>query len=190
MARAFSDGSEIIAKNFQKNVIWIEHIGSTAVPGLCAKPIVDILIGVRTCHIHIFQMGHSDIARHINFKYYLIDHPIQAKEYGRLKKLLAVQFPNDIEQYMLHKEDFVQRLEQKAESPIYLSKQVLETERLALRPWKEEDTTQVQYLFHDKSIANRMLHIPYPCDEEQAGKWVRLHQEDSRKGKVSSIVIV
>lgn len=29
-------------------VICIEHIGSTAVPGLAAKPVIDILIGVRS----------------------------------------------------------------------------------------------------------------------------------------------
>lgn len=28
------------------HAVWIEHIGSTAVPGLCAKPVLDILMGV------------------------------------------------------------------------------------------------------------------------------------------------
>jgi GrpB-like predicted nucleotidyltransferase (UPF0157 family) len=28
--------------------IWIEHVGSTAVSGLCAKPIIDILVGINT----------------------------------------------------------------------------------------------------------------------------------------------
>jgi GrpB-like predicted nucleotidyltransferase (UPF0157 family) len=32
---------------FDGRLAGIEHIGSTAVPGLCAKPIVDILIGLR-----------------------------------------------------------------------------------------------------------------------------------------------
>lgn len=30
---------------FDKPSIAIEHIGSTAVPGLCAKPVIDVLVG-------------------------------------------------------------------------------------------------------------------------------------------------
>ena len=30
------------------SVVVIEHFGSTAVPGLCAKPIIDLLVGVRS----------------------------------------------------------------------------------------------------------------------------------------------
>jgi GrpB-like predicted nucleotidyltransferase (UPF0157 family) len=32
-----------------KNVVAIEHVGSTAVPGLGAKPIIDIMVGI--CHL-------------------------------------------------------------------------------------------------------------------------------------------
>jgi GrpB-like predicted nucleotidyltransferase (UPF0157 family) len=31
----------------QENIVQIEHIGSTAVPGLISKPIIDIMIGVK-----------------------------------------------------------------------------------------------------------------------------------------------
>ncbi|KTD18250.1 bifunctional GrpB family protein/GNAT family N-acetyltransferase [Legionella jordanis] len=30
-----------------RNITQIEHIGSTAIPGICAKPVIDILIGVK-----------------------------------------------------------------------------------------------------------------------------------------------
>ncbi|MCH8993496.1 MAG: GrpB family protein [Chloroflexi bacterium] len=33
--------------NVMEDVVAIEHVGSTAVPGLAAKPIIDIMIGVR-----------------------------------------------------------------------------------------------------------------------------------------------
>jgi GrpB-like predicted nucleotidyltransferase (UPF0157 family) len=36
-----------LAEVFDGRVVAIEHIGSTSVPGLCAKPIVDILVGLR-----------------------------------------------------------------------------------------------------------------------------------------------
>jgi GrpB-like predicted nucleotidyltransferase (UPF0157 family) len=32
------------------SIVRIEHFGSTAVPGLAAKPIVDILVGVRSLY--------------------------------------------------------------------------------------------------------------------------------------------
>lgn len=35
---------------FSDKLVAIEHIGSTAVPGLSAKPIVDILVGVDSMH--------------------------------------------------------------------------------------------------------------------------------------------
>jgi GrpB-like predicted nucleotidyltransferase (UPF0157 family) len=36
-----------LASIFDGRAVAIEHIGSTSVPGLCAKPIVDILVGLR-----------------------------------------------------------------------------------------------------------------------------------------------
>jgi GrpB-like predicted nucleotidyltransferase (UPF0157 family) len=36
-----------LAGIFDGRAVAIEHIGSTSVPGLCAKPIVDILVGLR-----------------------------------------------------------------------------------------------------------------------------------------------
>lgn len=46
-ARAFADAHPILTATAPASVIAIEHIGSTAVPGLDAKPIMDIGIGVR-----------------------------------------------------------------------------------------------------------------------------------------------
>ncbi|MEJ1086969.1 GrpB family protein [Microbacterium sp. Mu-80] len=46
-ARAFRDVHAILASDAPDSVAAIEHIGSTSVPGLAAKPILDIAIGVR-----------------------------------------------------------------------------------------------------------------------------------------------
>jgi len=43
---AFEDEKARLAEAFGPVVKGIEHYGSTAVPGLCAKPILDILVGI------------------------------------------------------------------------------------------------------------------------------------------------
>jgi GrpB-like predicted nucleotidyltransferase (UPF0157 family)/GNAT superfamily N-acetyltransferase len=43
----FQKEKKLIADKLGDKIVTIEHIGSTAVPGLGAKPIVDILLGVR-----------------------------------------------------------------------------------------------------------------------------------------------
>jgi len=46
--KLFEDEKEKLQKilDINSSVIHIEHIGSTAIPGIYAKPIIDILIGV------------------------------------------------------------------------------------------------------------------------------------------------
>ncbi|MHC1684842.1 MAG: GrpB family protein [Clostridiaceae bacterium] len=49
--RLFSIEKERIDAVIHQYVSSIEHVGSTAVPGLAAKPVIDILIGVK----HLFE---------------------------------------------------------------------------------------------------------------------------------------
>jgi GrpB-like predicted nucleotidyltransferase (UPF0157 family) len=44
----FAREAEILARIFAETDAVIEHVGSTAVPGLGAKPIIDVMIGVST----------------------------------------------------------------------------------------------------------------------------------------------
>lgn len=46
-AELFERERTLLAPIFDGYAVGIEHIGSTAVPDLCAKPIVDVLVGVR-----------------------------------------------------------------------------------------------------------------------------------------------
>ena len=46
-AARFEEERPQLAEIFDGRAVAIEHIGSTSVPGLCAKPIVDILVGLR-----------------------------------------------------------------------------------------------------------------------------------------------
>ena len=65
-----------------------------------------------THHIHIFEEGHPDIVRHLNFRDYMIQNPDKAKAYCDLKTSLAQKYPNDIEQYCWGKNDFISQIDQ------------------------------------------------------------------------------
>lgn len=133
----------------------VEHIGSTAVPGLVAKPVIDIMIGlkdfsvadslvssvealtyeyvshwesempyrrffrkekagVRTHHIHMVATGTEFWHRHLFFRDYLRTHPDIAENYANLKRNLANQEWQDMNDYAGAKTDFIQSIEAKA----------------------------------------------------------------------------
>lgn len=69
----------------------------------------------RTHHVHIFEMGHSEIKRHLNFRDYLNTHPKDAQAYSNLKEQLARQFPYDIESYINGKDSLIKEIDKKAE---------------------------------------------------------------------------
>lgn len=135
-----------LAPVFGGNLVAMHHIGSTAVPGLPAKPIIDILPVVQdialvadlnapmaalgyiakgengipgrryfrkgsdahhTHHVHVFQVGSPDIAKHLDFRDYLRAHPEELAAYGRLKTSLAAQFRTDPPAYTEAKSDFI-----------------------------------------------------------------------------------
>jgi GrpB-like predicted nucleotidyltransferase (UPF0157 family) len=149
----FQAEAEVLAIIFGEKLVAIHHIGSTAIPGIVAKPIVDILVEVRDIqevddlntdieklgyqprgeygipgrryfvkqtgevhihHIHTFQSGNPQVERHLNFRDYLIAHPLDALAYSRLKEDLAQQFPEDIDNYAMGKNDFINNIDDKA----------------------------------------------------------------------------
>ena len=148
----FEEEVKMLYHIFGKEIISIHHIGSTSVPGLQAKPIIDIMPVVRdiylidsyneamreigyipkgengihgrryfqkggkkrTHHVHMFQVGSSNIKRHLAFRDYLRAHAEVKKRYGELKTQLAEQYPYDIESYIEGKNDLVKKIERKA----------------------------------------------------------------------------
>jgi GrpB-like predicted nucleotidyltransferase (UPF0157 family) len=46
-AKKFEQQNDSIRRALGESALRIEHVGSTAVPGLCAKPIIDVLLVVR-----------------------------------------------------------------------------------------------------------------------------------------------
>lgn len=151
---AFAVESRLIADALGANGIAIHHIGSTAIPGIYAKPIIDLLVevkailqvdqqslaiaalgyevlgefgisgrryfrkdnsaGVRTHHVHTFEVGSAQIKRHLIFRDYMIAHPEVAQRYSQLKCQLAKAYPTDINQYMDGKDEFIQAMDRQA----------------------------------------------------------------------------
>jgi GrpB-like predicted nucleotidyltransferase (UPF0157 family) len=150
----FETESKQIAIALGENIIEIHHIGSTSIETIYAKPIIDILVevksiiqvdrqnssmqflgyqcmgefgieerrfflkdnqdGIRTHHIHVFEVGSAQITRHLLFREYLNTHLENAQSYSTLKQSLAKKYPHDIESYMDGKHDFIQEIDRKA----------------------------------------------------------------------------
>ena len=56
-ARLFDEEQARIRPIFDRQAVAIEHIGSTSVPDLSAKPIVDVLVGLRTLTLTAEQIS-------------------------------------------------------------------------------------------------------------------------------------
>ena len=70
--------------------------------------------GVRTHHVHVFEVGSAHIERHLTFRDYLRSHPAEAQAYSDLKRRLAQIHPADIEAYMDGKDGFIKAIDAKA----------------------------------------------------------------------------
>jgi GrpB-like predicted nucleotidyltransferase (UPF0157 family) len=151
--QAYRDEAARLFHIFAPRLRCIHHIGSTAIDGIKAKPIIDLLIEVddiqaidayhmsmqrlgyipkgefgiqgrrffskgheehHTHHIHVFQAGHPEIARHLEFRDYLQAHPDEAQAYSHLKEELACIFPHDTDAYTNGKTAFIEDIDQKA----------------------------------------------------------------------------
>ncbi len=150
----FETESKQIAIALGENVVATYHIGSTSIETIYAKPIIDILVevksiakvddqnssmqllsyqcmgefgikerrfflkdnldGIRTHHIHAFEVGSVQITRHLAFRDYLNLHIDDALTYSSLKRSLAEKYPNDIRIYMDGKHKFIQEIDRKA----------------------------------------------------------------------------
>ena len=52
-ADRFSDELQTLTREIGPFTVAIEHFGSTSVPGMTAKPIIDILVGVENARIRV-----------------------------------------------------------------------------------------------------------------------------------------
>jgi GrpB-like predicted nucleotidyltransferase (UPF0157 family) len=152
--RTFETESKQIALAITENVVAIHHIGSTAIPQIHAKPIIDILVevkditkidvqssalealgyeamgefgisgrrffrkgneaGIRTHHLHGFEVNSAQIERHLAFRDYMISHPEDGQQYSELKRELANKYHDNIQGYMDGKDGFIKAMDLKA----------------------------------------------------------------------------
>jgi GrpB-like predicted nucleotidyltransferase (UPF0157 family) len=146
----------------------VEHVGSTAVPGLAAKPIIDIDVvvpsriempaiiqrlatigyehsgdlgiedreafqspaGLPKHHLYACVQGSAALSNHLAVRDCLRRNPAAAAAYADLKRQLAAQFSNDIENYVAGKTEFLLKLLRSAGFP----DAVFQTIRNANRP--------------------------------------------------------
>jgi GrpB-like predicted nucleotidyltransferase (UPF0157 family) len=150
----FETESKQITIALGEKIVVIHHIGSTSIEKIYAKPIIDILVevksidrvddqnssmqllgyqcmgefgikdrrffrkdnldGIRTHHIHAFEVGSAQISRHLAFRDYLNVYIDDALAYSSLKRSLAAKYPDDIEGYMDGKHEFIQEIDRQA----------------------------------------------------------------------------
>lgn len=150
----FEKESRRVAAALGENASRVHHIGSTSIPGIYAKPVIDMLVevedieavdeqgtamealgyevkgefgiagrryfrkdnalGIRTHQIHTFTAGTSEVNRHLAFRDYLIAHPDRAQEYSELKRKLAAEHPDSMDDYIGGKDGFIREIDRLA----------------------------------------------------------------------------
>jgi GrpB-like predicted nucleotidyltransferase (UPF0157 family) len=94
----------------------IHHVGSTAVPGLDAKPIVDVLVGVDGLDesrsaleppLHLIPTHSKRFRDELAFRDRLRADADLAASYSRLKRALAATYANDREACTSGKAEFI-----------------------------------------------------------------------------------
>jgi GrpB-like predicted nucleotidyltransferase (UPF0157 family) len=152
--RALGERAKPIRAALGEVALRIDHIGSTAVPGLAAKPIIDIQISVaafdpldlyraplgglgyafradnteltkryfrepqgeRRTHVHVRRAGSFSEQFPLLFRDFLRAHPLEAAEYGALKRRLAERHRHDRRAYTEAKVPFTWEIIRRADA--------------------------------------------------------------------------
>ena len=147
----FEEEARFLRSVFESEIVQLEHFGSTSVPGMKAKPVIDMMVimrdiqavnarneqmaqlgydvagewGIpgrrllrkggeqRTHHIHFYESGNPQIARHLILRDYLREMPDEVRAYSDLKEQLASHF-SETSGYSPAKRAFVSELEKRA----------------------------------------------------------------------------
>jgi GrpB-like predicted nucleotidyltransferase (UPF0157 family) len=92
----------------------LEHVGGTSIPGMCAKPVLDIAAAHpraasiedyvaaferASYHVHLVEEGGALWRDYIAFRDYLRTHGDVSGQFAAVKRVLAARFSNDREAY-------------------------------------------------------------------------------------------
>jgi len=67
--------------------------------------------------------------------------------------------------------------------------QILETDRLLLRPFVLSDASDVQRLAGNRAIADTTLNVPHPYEDGMAEAWISTHQPEFEAGEKAVFAI-
>jgi GrpB-like predicted nucleotidyltransferase (UPF0157 family) len=102
----FRRDAERIRVVLGERVVQLEHVGSTSVPGLAAKPVIDILLVVPDSSdepaylpLHVYSPGCPEIERYLVFRDRLRSHPEDRAHYQRVKRELAERDWTSVQEY-------------------------------------------------------------------------------------------
>ena len=144
----YEEHASLIRDALGETAISIEHVGSTSVPGIAAKPIIDVLVVVEDSsdesrylpaliepewnehrmlrtrefdvHIHVFSLGCAEIGRMLAFRDRLRRSPTDRVRYESLKRELAKKDWPDMNAYAAAKTELVESiLAEDSRSPLH-----------------------------------------------------------------------
>ncbi len=160
-ARMFEEEAAVLRRIFGENVVTFEHFGSTAVPGLPAKPVIDMMCIVQSieqidaCNEEMAALGY-DVAGEWGIPGRRLfrkggdnrTHHIHAYEVGSLQisRHLVVRdylraHPEEVERYGQLKETLAQRWDDTRDYSLAKKPFVQALEQRALR-WDQETRAQ------------------------------------------------
>jgi GrpB-like predicted nucleotidyltransferase (UPF0157 family) len=98
----------------------VEHIGSTAVPGLAAKPVIDMDVVIASAfrwpageirhHLYVLITGASELQRHLAFRDALREDRAARDVYAALKGALAKKYGYSRQAYTEAKSEFISKI--------------------------------------------------------------------------------
>ena len=105
----FQDERAKLTTALGTEAIGIEHIGSTAVPGLAAKPIIDV-------HVHIWPDGDPAVTAYLAFRHRLRSSIADRDLYAATKRHLAQQDWPTMDHYADAKSDVILQILSRTDS--------------------------------------------------------------------------